>query len=107
MSNNHYETGSISAPRRRGNFRHVGDLVGNDPLQYAELYASAPWHSAVSYRDEALVSQYLRAGFLPDGLPEDAIYSDDWERRCVVLDSELRRMTMREGGVIRREKYSR
>ena len=51
-----FETGSIRAPAHRRVFRHVGDFMGQGPIEHAELFAGAPWHDPVSYRDEALIT---------------------------------------------------
>ena len=98
-----FETGVIQGPSQMRAFRHVGDFVGKDPLDYAGLFSKAPWHDSVSYRDDVLLSQYLRAGLLPDGLSFSAIKTDDWGRRCIAMNADLRRNITYRSGVRHRE----
>ena len=104
MSSGHgFDTGLIQGPSQLRAFRHVGDFVGKDPLDHAGRFSEAPWHDPASYRDDALLSQYLRAGLLPDGLSLGAIKTDDWARRCIAMNADLRRNITYRGGVRHRE----
>ena len=97
---NKHATGSIAAPLASSEFPHPNDFMGHTPITEPKLYAKAPWYLAGSFKDESLISAYVTAGQLPDGLPMTAIQSDDWARRIAIPDNALlrrRKRAAREG----------
>lgn len=57
----------------------------------------------MSSRDDALIMQFLRAGFLPDELTMGVVRSDDWARHCVAVEADLNRRVTLVDGSQRRE----
>ncbi|CAN8068179.1 unnamed protein product [Agarophyton chilense] len=50
---------------------------------------SSPWFDPVAIHDEALIQQYVHGGYFSDGIPEHAIYSDDWASHMALPDNAI------------------
>ncbi|CAN8074799.1 unnamed protein product [Agarophyton chilense] len=85
--------GVIRSPSRRfqRSYPPPAYFYGRYPLYNVELFAQAPWFDPVAIRDDALIQQYVRGGYFPDGIPEHAIYSDDWASHIALPDNAIAR----------------
>ncbi|CAN8076682.1 unnamed protein product [Agarophyton chilense] len=85
--------GAIRASSRRAqrSYSHPADFYARDSLDNVELFAQAPWFDPVAIRDEALIQQYVHGGYFPEGIPEHAIYSDDWASHIALPDNAIAR----------------
>ena len=84
-----YETGVVRALAAREQFPHPGEFYGKSPMEHTALFASAPWHHPVAFRDEDLLDKYSTADVLSDGLHRSIIETDDWARHCILPDRAL------------------
>ncbi|CAN8067188.1 unnamed protein product [Agarophyton chilense] len=85
--------GVFRAPSRRAqrSYTHSADFYGRDPLDNVEIFAQAPWFDPVAILDNSLIQQYVHGGYFPDGIPEHAIYSDDWVSHIALPDNLIAR----------------
>ena len=95
----YFASGRIAQAHSSIEFPHPTTLVGKDPVRDAELFSRAPWYHPVAFRDTQLVNEYVLADRLPDGVPIQAITTDEWARRFVVPDNALlrKRVTAPDG----------
>ena len=105
MASSRPHADNIAAPPALVAYPSYAELAKCEPYRHVSLFARAPWLRPNALEEEGLLEQYVVAGFLPDGLPVDAVHSPEWQKRCYIPDNQIwlgvgrRRIGLTEGRV--------